>query len=37
MGGPYKLLHYDDYEDKYELEKEETGLHIDLHIILNPQ
>lgn len=37
MGGPYKLLYYDDYEDKYELEKEETGLHIDLHIRLNPQ
>lgn len=37
MGGPYKLLYYDDYEDKYELEKDETSLHIDLHIRLNPQ
>lgn len=37
MGGPYKFLYYDDYEEEYELEREETGIHIDLHIILKPQ
>lgn len=35
-GGPYKLLYFDDYEDKYELEKGERGLSIEIHIILKP-
>ena len=34
MGGPYKLLYFDDSEDKYELEKGERGLSIEIHIIL---
>ena len=28
--------HFDDYEDKYELEKGERGLSIEIHIILKP-
>lgn len=34
-GGKYKIVEYDDYEEKYNIEKDETNIFIDLKIYTN--